>query len=102
MKTASFRGFRGTKARASRRRSPPMQPPYIVHPGERGGIGKDWQERLSSQSIWEDVRKVGNSLEPLKKHRVHIPRNSMDRKQPVLVPRFLAYFGDVKVAKIEN
>ena len=43
-----------------------------------------------------------NALEPLKQHRIDVPRNCLDREKPMCIPRFLMHFRNVNVAKIKN
>jgi hypothetical protein len=44
--------------------------------------------------------KVGVIAESLEQHFIDVPRNRVERKQSVCVPRFVAHVGDMKVAKI--
>ena len=45
-------------------------------------------------------RKVRVVAETFEYHFVDVPRNRMERKQPVFVPGFVAHVRDMKVAKI--
>src|SRR5262249_2729447 len=55
-----------------------------------------------AEPVGLEVRIRGNTLKALKQHRVDVPRDCLDREQSVFVPRFVAHFWDVNVAKIEN
>ena len=47
-------------------------------------------------------RKVRVVLKTFQQHLMDVPGNRVKRKQSVFVPRFVAYFGNVEVTKIEH
>jgi hypothetical protein len=65
---------------------------------QKGSAEKD----RTPKWIKRNKRKVGVVAKTLKHHFVKVPRDRMQRKQPMLVPRFVAHFGDMKVTKIED
>ena len=52
--------------------------------------------------IYKDRWQIELFFKALKQHRVDIPRDSLNRKQSVLIPGFLGHFRDVDVTKVEN
>src|SRR2546423_12430558 len=74
----------------------------------RSALAKKQKEKRArkkdraTERIKGDEREIGHIAKSFEQHFVNVPRDGMQREEPVPVPRFQQNIRDMRIAKVED